>query len=95
MPTYEYLCDEHGSQPFEAFVPMDERDGQACPECGKPARRLLSAPMVMNHALPDGSGRFKELREQIKLDRARKWSLDKGEKKKINNELSKFKKKEA
>ena len=41
MPTYEYRCPE--GHEFELFQRMSDEPGAACPECGKPAERLLSA----------------------------------------------------
>ncbi|MEJ2203801.1 MAG: zinc ribbon domain-containing protein [Gemmatimonadota bacterium] len=41
MPTYEYLCPE--GHHFEVFQRISEEPGADCPECGKPARRQISA----------------------------------------------------
>ena len=41
MPTYEYRCPD--GHDFEVFQRMSDEPGAACPECGKPAERLLSA----------------------------------------------------
>lgn len=42
MPTYEYECPAcHRS--FERFQPITARPSARCPECGRPARRLISA----------------------------------------------------
>ena len=41
MPTYEYRC-PNGHE-FELFQRMSDEPGADCPECGKPAERLLSA----------------------------------------------------
>jgi putative FmdB family regulatory protein len=41
MPTYEYRC-AAGHQ-FEQFQRMSDPPLQACPQCGEPAERLLSA----------------------------------------------------
>ena len=41
MPTYEYRC-ENGHE-FERFQRMSEPPVDACPTCGAPAERLLSA----------------------------------------------------
>ncbi len=42
MPVYEFECNDHGV--FELTRPMVQvRDPAACPECGEPAKRLLSA----------------------------------------------------
>lgn len=40
MPTYEYRCPE--GHEFELFQRMSDPPGAACPECGKPAERMLS-----------------------------------------------------
>lgn len=41
MPTYEYRCPD--GHEFELFQRMSDEPGADCPECGKPAQRLLSA----------------------------------------------------
>jgi putative FmdB family regulatory protein len=41
MPTYEYRCPD--GHDFEVFQRMSDEPGAVCPECGKPAERLLSA----------------------------------------------------
>jgi putative FmdB family regulatory protein len=41
MPLYEYHCD-HCDEEFETLRSLKERDNAECPECGRPARRLLS-----------------------------------------------------
>ena len=41
MPTYEYRCPD--GHEFELFQRMSDEPGADCPECGKPAERLLSA----------------------------------------------------
>jgi putative FmdB family regulatory protein len=41
MPTYEYLCPR--GHEFEVFQRISEEPGAACPECGEPAQRLISA----------------------------------------------------
>jgi putative FmdB family regulatory protein len=40
MPTYEYRCPE-GHQ-FEKFQKITEKPRAKCPECGKPASRVIS-----------------------------------------------------
>jgi putative FmdB family regulatory protein len=40
MPTYEYRCPE--GHTFDLFQRMSDEPGADCPECGKPAERLLS-----------------------------------------------------
>lgn len=42
MPMYEYRCDACGEE-FEAIVKITEKDDVKCPECGKKARKLVSA----------------------------------------------------
>ncbi len=42
MPTYEYKCLEKGHR-FEEFQSITEGPLETCPECGGPARRLISA----------------------------------------------------
>ena len=43
MPIYEYFCGECRHH-WELIIPRDQSDAQACPQCGKPARKELSAP---------------------------------------------------
>lgn len=40
MPTYEYRCPK--GHEFEMFQRMSDPPGADCPECGKPAERMLS-----------------------------------------------------
>ena len=42
MPTYEYECQRTGKR-FEKFQRMSDEPLKKCPECGGPARRLISA----------------------------------------------------
>jgi len=42
MPLYEYIC-ECGNE-AGLFVPVNDRDGQPCPECGEIMKRKLSIP---------------------------------------------------
>ena len=42
MPTYEYECEASGKR-FERFQKMSDAPLRKCPECGGPARRLISA----------------------------------------------------
>ncbi len=42
MPMYEYRC-EACDEKFEAIVRVTERDNVKCPECGKKARKQVSA----------------------------------------------------
>ena len=41
MPTYEYLCPE--GHHFEVFQRISEEPGADCPQCGRPAKRQISA----------------------------------------------------
>jgi len=41
MPTYEYRCRDCGRD-FEIFQRMSDRPGAPCPDCGRPAERLIS-----------------------------------------------------
>ncbi|MBI3099139.1 MAG: zinc ribbon domain-containing protein [Planctomycetes bacterium] len=41
MPTYEYLC--RGGHAFERFQSMHDKPVRRCPECGKSAKRQMSA----------------------------------------------------
>jgi putative FmdB family regulatory protein len=46
VAIYDFLCDPHGV--FEARLPIgDAPAAHACPVCGAPARRIVSAPMVI------------------------------------------------
>lgn len=46
MAIYDFLCDQHGL--FEAHLPIGQATAtHACPSCGAPARRIVSAPMVI------------------------------------------------
>lgn len=41
MPTYEYRCPR--GHHFEVFQRISEKPEAACPECGEPAQRQISA----------------------------------------------------
>ncbi|MFO8073255.1 MAG: zinc ribbon domain-containing protein [Polyangia bacterium] len=41
MPLYEYFC-ENCEQSFELIRSASSEDEVSCPECGEPARKLLS-----------------------------------------------------
>ena len=41
MPLYEYACESCGEQ-FEVIASSSESEDVRCPECGEPARKLLS-----------------------------------------------------
>jgi putative FmdB family regulatory protein len=52
MPTYEYECADCG--PFSEVRPMAEFDRpQPCPDCAKPAPRLLTLPSIGGGARDD------------------------------------------
>jgi putative FmdB family regulatory protein len=55
MPTYEYLCDDHGA--FTAFKPIAQyKDPEPCPDCAAPAPRvIMTAPQVRGAHTPDTS----------------------------------------
>ncbi|MBP9900541.1 MAG: zinc ribbon domain-containing protein [Verrucomicrobiota bacterium] len=42
MPTYEYECGSCGHH-FEKSQSMSARPLKACPQCGRPVRRLIGA----------------------------------------------------
>ena len=45
MPLYEYECSKHGS--FRDWRPMSESHlPSACPDCGRAATRMVSAPRL-------------------------------------------------
>jgi putative FmdB family regulatory protein len=56
MPTYEYLCDDHGA--LTAFKPISQyKDPEPCPECAVEAPRvMLTAPVVRGASKPDSGG---------------------------------------
>lgn len=57
MPTYEYLCDDHGV--FTAFKPVSQyRDPEPCPQCATEAPRVMfTAPQVRGASKSDsGTG---------------------------------------
>ena len=43
MPIYEYECTDCGHR-TEVLQRLSDPPLEACPECGKPVRRLVSAP---------------------------------------------------
>lgn len=46
MPVYEYRCPACGGY-FDKFLRLQEfHETQACPDCGEPAEKLVSAPAV-------------------------------------------------
>lgn len=59
MPTYDYKCP--AGHRFEQFRSISRRNDPAtCPECGKPAALIVTAPHLMWH--PDSGRVFKEKR---------------------------------
>jgi putative FmdB family regulatory protein len=56
MPTYEYLCGDHG--PFTAFKPIAQyKDPEPCPECAVEAPRvIMTAPSVRGAGKSDSGG---------------------------------------
>lgn len=48
MPIYEYIAQEHGcarcSTGFDQLQKLSDADLTACPDCGAPVRRKISAP---------------------------------------------------
>ena len=45
MPLYEYRCPECDEK-FEKIQKFSARPKAKCPDCGKPGKRLLSAPAI-------------------------------------------------
>lgn len=54
MPIYDYRCD-HCGHVFSAVRAFTDTDLEACPNCGKRPRKLLTAPAVVFK----GSGWYK------------------------------------
>lgn len=55
VAIYEFLCEQHGV--FELHRPIGSApQDQACPECGAPSRRIVSAPMVIGSSRSAWSG---------------------------------------
>jgi putative FmdB family regulatory protein len=73
MPTYEYRCPR--GHEFEVFQRISDEPGATCPECGKPAERMISAGAGF---LFKGDGfyitdyRSKEYKEKSSADKAKK-----------------------
>ncbi len=44
MPLYEYQCETDGR--FEVIQKFSDPPLEACPTCGKPVQKLLSAPAI-------------------------------------------------
>ena len=92
MPTYTYVCEkcEHVTDSFHKL--SDPRPEQVpCEQCGDPARFRISAPMVMQVALPDGTKRkgWQDLREASKLNRQRAEASD-STRKEMTQEIKKL-----
>jgi putative FmdB family regulatory protein len=46
VAIYEYQCEQH--ERFELHQPMGTAtDSALCPQCGAPARRMMSAPRIV------------------------------------------------
>lgn len=61
MPIYDYIAErdgcEHCRQPFEIMRKLSEAELSACPRCGGPVRRIISAPGIAAggvHRLKEG-----------------------------------------
>ncbi len=46
MPTYDYVCDQHGHE-FEAFQRFSEEALKECKVCGAPVRRVIHAAGII------------------------------------------------
>ncbi|WP_257385919.1 FmdB family zinc ribbon protein [Tahibacter caeni] len=48
MPIYEYIAQQNGcarcATGFDLLQKLDDAELQACPDCGAPVRRKISAP---------------------------------------------------
>lgn len=68
MPRYNYICEEHGV--FSEIVSYSYRETpQECPKCLSKSPRTWEGHSI-NYAtasLPDGNGRFNNLREISRL----------------------------
>lgn len=58
MPTYDYLCQEHGE--FEAMKKISERDVAVCPECGVECPHIITAPKMVKGNYMDNAYRFSQ-----------------------------------
>ncbi|MCK4728096.1 MAG: zinc ribbon domain-containing protein [Desulfobacterales bacterium] len=58
MPIYEYRCTGCGHS-FERLQSLQEGSSNTCPECGKPAEKVMSSSVayVMKGADYSGAGR--------------------------------------
>lgn len=60
----DYYCESCGSQ-FEELVDRDEDPSiQTCPECGKDAMAMMSAPNVASFSLKDKSAQIESLKKR-------------------------------
>lgn len=90
----DFKCTDCGL--VEALV-LDRQDDTddydyECSECSGISVKILSAPRVMNHSHPDGSGRFDRIRETTRLRRARSDARAAGDKtteRKLDAEIKK------
>lgn len=55
MPLYEYSCDDCGER-FELIRRASDEEPVICPECGSPARKLLSGFAVQGGGARGGYG---------------------------------------
>lgn len=67
--SYDYECHECGWSTVELFEPSEKPEFIECQVCKMHAKFVFRAPNVMNHALPDGTKRFAELKTVRKLQR--------------------------
>lgn len=67
--SYDYKCSHCGDQRIELVLRTETPQAIDCGSCSASLSMhvQLSAPMVMNHALPDGTKRFAALKESRKL----------------------------
>lgn len=82
MPIYEYLCSKCNTL-TEDLRKMDEREIPAvCPDCGEPARFIISAPRVdlegITGDFPGAADKWVKKREQKQRQETRKSYYDEG-----------------
>ncbi len=63
MPLYEYQCEPCGLT-FEALAPIT-RTRHQCPECERPARRIMSAPVLGGSAREEGDAFDARARSEV------------------------------
>jgi len=71
MPNYDFEC-QHCKEVLEKNVKYENRDNpkMKCVTCGgDQMKRIMSAPMLMEAAYPDGTKRFEGLRESRRLEK--------------------------